>query len=296
MEDKTLEIRKAEKNDLDRIKTIWKLCFEDEDYYIDFYFNNRDWQDEMAVLLLDGSIVSMLTMIPVEIISEDGNIINSTMLYAIATHPQYQKRRLADKLMGWSSNYLLANQIPLTMLVPAEPALYKFYDGRGYKTECYIRERIMSHEFIENIDDIMNSECELHSAEPDRYNQIRRTFLKGFTYVNYREAEILYQKKTSQLFNADIYSILTENGEGCAIVERTEEMVIVKELLIEERYFVPVIKKIAAQMPAQRYIFRTPSFFNCDIGGDIRPFGMVRVSSNLPNPSPQDIYLGIAFD
>ncbi len=294
MENKSLEIRKAVKGDLERIKVIWKLCFEDEDYYIDFYFNNREWQEGMAVLLLDGSIVSMLTMIPANITVENGDTINSAMLYAIATHPQYRNRGLADKLMRWSSNYLLLKQIPATMLVPAEPALYKFYDRRGYKTECYIREMTLSRELIENINELNYSKCELYSAEPERYNQIRRALLKVSTYVDYRESEILFQKKTSQLFNADIYSIKIEGGEGCAIVERTEEMVIVKELLIAEKFIVSAIKEISVQMPAQRYIIRTPSFYNCNIGGNVRPFGMVRVSK-LPNPSPHNIYLVIAY-
>ncbi|MDD4564972.1 MAG: GNAT family N-acetyltransferase [Eubacteriales bacterium] len=298
MKSKPLEIRKAEKDDLERLKMIWKLCFEDEDSYIDFYFNNRDWREEMAVLLLNGSIVSMLTMIPADLIGENGEKIKSSMLYAIATHPQYRKQGLADKLMEWSSNYLLSNQIPVTMLVPAEPALYKFYEGRGYKTECFIRETILTRELIENLDDTNKAECRLYSAEPAQYNRIRKTLLEGFPfpYVDYREAEISFQKKTSQLFNADIYSILTEDEEGCAIVERTEEKVVVKELLITDKIFVSAIKEISAQMPAKRYIFRTPAFFACDIEGDIRPFGMVRVSSKLPNSLPQDIYLGIAYD
>lgn len=295
MENKSLEIRKAKKSDLERVKDIWKLCFEDEDYYIDFYFNNREWQEGMSVLLLDGSIVSMLTMIPVNIVRENGDAVKSAMLYAIATHPQFRKRGLADKLMGWCSNYLLSNQVPVTMLVPAEPALFRFYDGRGYRIACYIREVTLTREIIENINNQNGSECELHSAEPYQYNQIRRALLKGRTYVDYREDEILFQKKASQLFNADIYSILTEVGEGCAIVERTEDIVIVKELLIDEKCIISAIKQISVQMPAQRYIIRTPSFYNSDIGGDTRPFGMVR-SSKLPDPSPHNIYLGIAYD
>ncbi|MDD4681496.1 MAG: GNAT family N-acetyltransferase [Clostridia bacterium] len=296
LEKQSLVIRKAEKSDLNRIKVIWKLCFEDENSYIDYYFDNRDWQNEMAVLLIDGNIVSMLTMIPVEINSKSGEKVKSAMLYAIATHPQYRKRGLADKLMDWSSSYLLSNEIPLTMLVPAEPELYKFYDGRGYTTECFIRETIMSSELIENIDDPNQEECRIYSAEPNQYNQTRRRILDGFSYVDYKDSEILYQKKASQLFNADIYIISIGEAEGCAIVERTDEKVIVKELLIAEKYLVPAIKELLVQMPASTYILRTPAFINGVIGGDIRPFGMIRLSCKLPGPAPRDIYLGIALD
>ena len=291
-----MKIRKAEEDDLGRLKAIWKLCFGDEDNYIDFYFNHRDWRKEMAVLLLDGGVVSMLTMIPADIVGRDGRKTKSSMLYAIATHPQYRKRGLADRLMEWSSRQLLSNQIPVTMLVPAEPELFNFYDGRGYKTNFFIREAILTRELIENLADSNHAECCLYPAEPDGYNRIRRKLLTGFPYVDYREAEILFQKKASQLFGADIYAVTAGGEEGCAIVERTEEKVIVKELLIPDKYLGPVVKEISKRMPAQRYIVRTPSFTWDKTGGAVRPFGMLRASNGSPGPMPEDIYLGIAYD
>ncbi|MDD2189784.1 MAG: GNAT family N-acetyltransferase [Eubacteriales bacterium] len=298
MENKLLKIRKAYKDDLESLKEIWKLCFEDEDSYIDFYFSNRDWTSEMAVLLLDGSIISMLTMIPVDLIEGNGRKIRSSMFYAIATHPQYRKRGLADTLMEWSSRYLLSDDIPVTVLVPAEPGLFDFYDGRGYKTACFIREEVLTRTLIEKFSYSNQQECRLYPAEPDRYNRIRKKLLAGFPYIDYREAEILYQKKASQLFSADIYTIIAGKEEGCAIVERTEEKVFIKEILIPRGYLISAVKEISKLMPAQYYILRTPSFTFAyeGMGGSIRPFGMLKSSGRVTDIHARDIYLGIAFD
>ncbi|HYE67115.1 MAG TPA: GNAT family N-acetyltransferase, partial [Anaerovoracaceae bacterium] len=87
-----MEMRRAKIEDLKGLTEVWKLTFGDEDSFIDLYFQSRDWLNETAVLLLDGRIVSMLTMIPVDMIGETGESCKASMLYAIATHPDFQKR------------------------------------------------------------------------------------------------------------------------------------------------------------------------------------------------------------
>ena len=45
-------------------------------------------------MLLDGKIVAMLTIIPVEVVTADGRTFPSAMQYAVATHPKYRGRVL----------------------------------------------------------------------------------------------------------------------------------------------------------------------------------------------------------
>ncbi len=252
----------------------------------------------MAVLLLDGSIRSMLTMIPVDLIEGNGRKIRGSMFYAIATLPEYRKRGLANTLMEWSSRYLLLSDTPVTVLVPAEPKLFDFYDVYGYKTACFIREEKLTRVLIEKIDCSNQPECRLYPAEPDRYNRIRKKLLAGTSYIDYREAEILYQKKASKLFHADIYAITAGNEEGCAIVERIGEKVFIKEILIPRGCLMSAVKEISNLMPAQYYILRTPSFTCACEGmrGNIRSFGMLKSSCSGTDIQVRDIYLGIAFD
>ncbi|MGE5380745.1 MAG: GNAT family N-acetyltransferase, partial [Methylocystaceae bacterium] len=84
------EIRLAKAGEIARQKEIWKLCFGDPDQYIDFFYANRYHEQDTMVLIEEEIIVSMLTMIPVEIVAINQEHLHATMLYAIATHPQYQ--------------------------------------------------------------------------------------------------------------------------------------------------------------------------------------------------------------
>ena len=294
-----MELRLAKQEDLEQLKLIWKLCFGDEDRYIDFYFNNRAWLKETAVLLLDEGIVSMLSMIPIELEAENGMKYGAAMLYAIATHPEFQKRGLAEKLMEFSSQYLLTKQIPATVLVPAEEELFEFYRKRGYQKAFSLREIILNNG---QINDLVQQEplfpCHITPAESHDYNAKRKQIIAGSCFVDYMDDEIDFQKKEAQLYGTDIYMIeLKDTTIGVAAIEKNLEKVIVKELLLPDQYLVSAIKKISELIPGDTYIVRTPIDFGNALGGEVRPFGMIKINredSKLKEAVPS--YLGIAYD
>lgn len=294
-----MELRLAQQEDLERLKLIWKLCFGDEDRYIDFYFNNRDWMEETAVLLLDEGIVSMLSMIPVELTSDNGIKHQAAMLYAIATHPEYQKKGLAEKLMEFSNQYLLAKQINTTVLVPAEAELFAFYRRRGYQEGFLLREVILSEGQIQEL--ILQQPlfpCRITSAESRDYNEKRKELLAGACFVDYKDDEISFQKKEAQLYGTDIYKIEQEDSTiGVATIEKNLGKVIVKELLIPDQYLVSAIKEISDLISGETYIIRTPPAFGKELGGEIHSFGMIKINQK-ENMIEESIpsYLGIAYD
>lgn len=324
-----MEIRIAQREDLPQLKHIWKLCFGDEDSHIDFYFANRNWTEENAVLLSDGEIVSMLSMIPVEVVRSGGERFGASMLYAIATHPEYQKQGIAGRLMDFAGQYLLDKGVGATMLVPAGEELFRFYEHKGYQTEYRLREAVLSRAELEKMrgrearqesrGNVMAASigkapkvgseplC-LIPAEPAAYNEVRRRLLKGHTYVDYRDEEIAFQKKECQLYQADIYLIKNKDDVsaaddkdalGCAVIERiSEEKIAVKELLVPEQYVRAAAKSIADMMQAETYIFRTPSLSGNELEGSVRPFGMLRFqeASGRCCMTGMDAYLGIAYD
>lgn len=295
-----MEIRIARKEDLERLKTIWKRCFGDEDRYIGFYFDNRNWTKEMAVLLVGNTIASMLAMIPAERISADGRAFSTAMLYAVATHPDYQRQGLADKLMEYSNHYLISKQIPETMLVPAEESLFDFYEKRGYKEAFFVRQVELTTNEIDCLAGTDPMRCQLQPAEPGHYNDIRRKLLQGHSYIDYNAEEISFQKKECQLLDSDIFVIVPEerkeNAAGCAAIERiSEAKVIVKEFLIPEKYQAAVLAEIKKQIPAEKYVVRTPEFSGEGLGGAVRSFGMLRLHA-AENAGSARAYLGIAYD
>jgi len=303
----------VKKEDLEALKEIWRLCFSDDDSFIEFYFQSRDWIHETAVLTVDGRIVSMLTMIPVRMVDEDGAACSASMLYAIATHPDFRRRGFADRLIGFSIQHLSSGGTEYTLLVPASKELFRYYEKLGYRNAFYVREAVLYHDDIARPAGRMGPERWLRSdrpfcrpvpAEPQRYNSIRRELLKGRAYLDYRDEEVLFQKGVASMFHADLYALEINGSEGCAYAERiSEDEVMIKELLIQEQYLVSAVLALSGLLPAEKYIIRTPVYSGMVLGGEIRPFGMLRANGSGSGsagrklcPLNTESYLGIAYD
>lgn len=307
-----MNTRLATREDLEDLKEIWRLCFGDEESFIALYFQSRDWISETAILEADGRIVSMLTMIPVRMVDETGVSCSASMLYAIATHPNYRKRGYADRLIEFSNQYLVSKQTNISLLVPASEELFRFYEKLGYQNGFFIREAILTRDDVTRTPastakgSILPNRPSVHAVtvEPLQYNRIRRNLLGGHSYLDYRDDEIAFQKNLASLFHADLFALKIDEAIGCACAERiSEDEVILKELLVPEQYLVSAVLQLSELFPAEKYIVRTPVFSGTVLGGEVRPFGMLRYNqpdvkfagANYCEPSAES-YLGIAYD
>lgn len=299
-----MEMRLVKKEDLEELKEIWKLSFGDEDSFIDFYFQTRNWLEETAVLLLDGRIVSMLTMIPADMIGGNNEKLKASMLYAIATHPEFQKRGFADQLIEFSNQDLLSKHICVTLLVPAGEELFRFYEKRGYQDAFFVREAVLNRDEIKSLAGGDAISSLIAPTDPVCYNRIRRKLLEGHSYLDYRDEEISFEKQLGRIYDTDLLSVEIDGTEGCAYYERiSQEEVIVKELLIPDQYLAAALMQISALIPGEKYIVRTPPHSGEIFGGVIRPFGMLRINGDDGKQIKvesglvkHDSYLGIAYD
>lgn len=314
------EIRLSLWSDVERLKVIWKLCFGDSDSFIELYYSQRYKPEQVAVYLQDGVIAAMLTMIPVQLIENDKEekCSKGSMLYAIATHPEYQHRGIATELMNWTAGYLRDQEIELCVLVPAEAHLFDFYVRQGYQVGFTLQEVVLSKEELNALLEILEEEeepkcgreakpdfCQVLAATPQEYNRIRSQLLRGTTYIIYEEEEIAYQKKISRLSGADIYEISACGVQGCAAIERlSEERVLIKEFLFPEQFFSQGLKALGQSIEARELIIRTPARCGKVLGGSSKPFGMIKkTTSSKTGQVEQDVgslltsaYLGLAFD
>jgi Predicted acetyltransferase involved in intracellular survival and related acetyltransferases len=312
-----METRLVNAEELPMLKEIWKLTFGDEDSFIEFFFQNRDWVGETAVLEADGRVVSMLTMIPVSLIGTDGTKHRASMLYAIATHPGFQKQGLAERLIEFSNRYLASKKVFATVLVPAGEELFRFYEKRGYKSGFMTREAIWrrgevkapaaSAARVGTMGPIAEAakplfSCRIAPAQPGEYNRIRRECLNGRAYLDYRNQDIVFEKRLARLYGTDIFSVEINGAKGCICAERiSEKEVILKEFLLPDRYMLPAMEQLSERLSADQFKVRTPSHSGIILGGAVRPFGMIRI--NGKDGSPADItaagsgsHLGIAYD
>ncbi len=291
-----MEMRLAIKEDLEGLKEIWKKSFGDEDRFIDQYFRSRDWINQTAVLLQDGRSVSMLTMIPVDLIGAHGEKCRAAMIYAVATHPDFQKRGFADQLIEFSNKTLQSKLVSATVLVPATAELFHFYEKRGYRNGFFLREAVLDCREIKKQAGPNPPPCRITPIEPSEYNRLRREQLAGQSYLDYREEEISFQRMLARMNGADLFAIEIKGVVGCAYAERvSKEEVILKELLIPDQYLTDSLHGLSELLPAEKYTVRTPFHSGKILGGAVRPFGMLRVNEAELSVSLNS-YLGIAYD
>ncbi len=293
------KVRLAQKGDMIRQREIWKLCFGDSDYYIDFYYAHRYKEAETMLLLEGGEIVSMLTMMPVWIRAAHKQSFPAAMLYAVATHPQYQHRGFSTQLINFTHQYLKMRENAFTVLVPSERGLFDFYRGQGYQDGFYIKETVLNREQIEALSTCDFPSCRAALLNPAAYNQRRNEQLDGRLHVAYSNEDISYQAQLSQASGAGLFSIEIDRVQGCAAVERGHaDEVFIKELLIQEELLPAALQQIAQLFPASKYVLRTPAFAGRQLEGTLRPFGMIRIISEADlGLTVTDLgYLGLAFD
>lgn len=294
-----IQIRPAKEEDIGEQKAIWKLCFGDDEKLIDLYYALKYKAKNTVLLLRDNKVASMLTMIPLALVTSCGQTHKAVMLYAIATHPSQRNQGFASQLIDYTNEYLKQKKIPLSLLVPANSQLFDFYARRGYENGFSLFEASISRETIEHLPVKARSRISLTDAEPKQYNLCRNDLLKGRPYLKYPDPEIAFQKTISRLTGADIYLLGSDELYGCMAVERvSDQRIILKELLLPQEFLPLALQHIACSFPAQKYIIRIPAYQGRDLGFSPRVFGMYKA---LQNPEHKIIsedlaYLGLAFD
>ncbi len=297
------QIRLANKGEVADQKDIWKICFGDEDSYINLYYSEKYKADETAVLLYEDKIAAMATMIPARLIRPDHEVLSLAMLYAVATHTNYQGKGFSTQIMDFCNKHLMETGMDLSILVPAEESLFDFYAKRGYKKAFYVRELTLSYEQILTFKTNINNKVSIEKLEAEDYNKRRRALLVGRLYVDYNEEEINYQKTVALAFGGDLYGINVGETRGCFVVERIDEdHLMVKEILMPANLVKTGLGIIAQVFPAKNYMVRLPTYLGQNLGGKVRPFGMMKLYDHVAKATSEQIfynkhgYLGIAFD
>jgi len=301
MKEGSWEIRPAKKGEVNPQKEIWKLCFGDSDAFIDFFFAKKYKEEETMLFIHEGEVAARLTMLPVGIVAPDGESFPAAMLYAIATHPKYQNRGFAGRLIEFTHQYLNERQATFSLLVPAEKQLFSFYRKQGFMEAFYLREFLLTKEQIEKLPSLDANDTDLFiikSIAPAEYNRKRNQLLQGQFYLAYRDEEISYQKELSQMSGADIFGCEMGKAQGVAALERLgSRRVLIKEILAPDTLLPQIVKKVAKMLPAQEYLVRMPVCGGEELKG-VRPFGMMRepLGKNFMHIPGNFAYLGLAFD
>lgn len=116
------------------VMDLWRLCFEDTEEFIRFYFN-RKYKDENTLVCRDkqGNIVAALQM-PLYLVTFAGTLVQAGYISGACTHPLARARGIMAELLREAFGVMRKRGIPLSVLIPADDWLYGYYGKMGYAT------------------------------------------------------------------------------------------------------------------------------------------------------------------
>lgn len=121
----------------EKVKALWRLCFDDNDEFVDMYFRLR-YNSEVNIAIESGDeVIAALQMLPYPM-TFFGNTVPTSYISGACTHPDYRSRGVMRELLSQAFGRMYRNEITFSTLIPAQPWLYDYYARMGYATAfCY---------------------------------------------------------------------------------------------------------------------------------------------------------------
>lgn len=126
-------IRYANGDDLDQIRALWKTCFPDDTGFNDYFFEHLFDLAHVLLIEIDGQIAAMTQMIPRSLRTSEDTTEICTYIYGACTHPDHRRKHLMSELLERSFVLDRSMGRASSILIPAEPWLFDFYEIFGYR-------------------------------------------------------------------------------------------------------------------------------------------------------------------
>lgn len=129
---------------------LWRLCFEDTEEFIRFYFDRKYKDENTLVYRENGRLLSCLQMLPYPM-TFAGTEIRASYISGACTHPSIRGKGAMKQLLAEAFGKMLSSGVGVSVLIPQESWLFDYYrksgyvTSFGYETERYtIRHQIVS--------------------------------------------------------------------------------------------------------------------------------------------------------
>jgi len=124
-------IRFADAQSRTDVYRMWKTVFGDDDAYMELYFGSKYRDENTLVYFHDNVAMASLQMLPYKF-TFHGVEIDIAYVMGVCTLPEFRGKGFQDALLKRMLQVLSERNIPLAILVPAEPWLLEFYRKYGF--------------------------------------------------------------------------------------------------------------------------------------------------------------------
>ena len=286
-----IELRRAKHGEEGAVAALWGRVFGDDEAFLARFYQCCVPFERMLVLVEDGVLRTILCAPDMTMEFPNGRSLKCGYMYALATDPDVRGNGFGRQMMEYGEVYLKGRGADCAILVPAEPSLFRFFDGLGYRPAfSHLRREIPGAQVAPEAGGAV-------PARPEEYNALRRRWLAGRCRSDCGDVLVSFQQFLARSAGGDIYRLDLPGGAGCAAVELDGEDAVVKELLCAPGDLDRAVAQLAARHPARRYVLRLPAW--TPGGGQRVLWGAVRWLYDHPSPwwpAGEDAYLGLAFD
>lgn len=115
----------------EKVKELWKLCFDDNEEFIDMYFRLRYNNDVNIAIESGEEVIAALQMLPYPMTLGEAEI-ETAYISGACTHPDYRGRGAMRELLSQAFIRMLHHDVALSTLIPGEPWLFNYYGKNGY--------------------------------------------------------------------------------------------------------------------------------------------------------------------
>ncbi len=217
----------------EEVKALWKLCFDDDEEFIDLYFRLR-YTNEVNIAIQSGEeVISALQAIPYPM-TFCGELIQTAYISGACTHPDYRGNGVMRELLRQTFARLWQRSIPVSILIPAEPWLFDYYTRLGYAPVFYQSEKKVNTETLSSVTGTLT----IHTTQYNEkhYQYLNRTLSAHPCCVQHTASDYKVILEALEQSKDYVYvAVQNDRISGLAVAWKTQSSITIDMLLAENK-------------------------------------------------------------
>lgn len=266
-----IRLRECTRGDEAAMLHVWQTVFGDDEEYVRTWWRFFGLEENGLVGEHNGEVTTAIYIMPgFTLVSADGAVQRSSaQVYALGTLPQARGHGMGLQLMNRAIELCCERGAQCITFCPAEDSLYTLYERR---LDC-MPKPFFSYEQFSVPAGSQVCQGSMAAVSWAEYGAARERLLAGRTHLVMSEPMLRMQEYSCALLDGALLRVDTGDGECCAVVERGEDGLAIKELLGGDPARAAAL--IAQRYGAEGYCWaRVPCGREPRFGGEIRWGGM----------------------
>jgi predicted acetyltransferase len=287
-----VEIRHPAEHEIEQLKEIWRVCFGDEEEYIQFYFSNAYQAKNTLVCVEENVVAAMMTCLPC-LFSYANRIEKGSYIYAVATRPEYRNRGLMTQLQRYAEDFCRQRGDCFMTLVPATESLFSMYEKVGYQVWTDLAyEDVCAHDY-----QAQSVITKLEPVSDSYFVKLRQFYLSTLPASVALDGRMLdYASKELREAGCVVLSVQNQYGTGYVVCYQQEDQsVLIREVGMSRDCFDGAVCAVAEYFHTDRMQVKMNESLS-QFGSMRKPYSMVLWLEQTVGQDQLSVYMNLMLD